>query len=193
MVCQTQQKSVVLIDVDDTIEDLLPAWCSVLNETHGRDVHPRQITEWDIGKFFPGLTKAQLYAPFSGREIWERIKPKNKAVKYVRQLMNDGYDVYLCTTTDYRNIRDKYDLVIRRYFPFISWSHVIVTSKKQLINADFLIDDGVHNLEGGNYTKILMTAPHNKKYDAETNGMYRVGNWKEAYKLIGKLSQRRTE
>lgn len=80
------------------------------------------------------------------------------------------------------------DLLFRR-FPFISWDQVIITSRKQLIKGDVLIDDGIHNLEGGDYIKILMTAPHNRDYDAEANGMIRVYNWKQIEEVINQLSE----
>lgn len=53
-----------------------------------------------------------------------------------------------------------------------------------MIKADFLIDDGVHNHEGGDYFKILVSAPHNRGYDAEANGMVRSENWKFTYDTI---------
>ena len=71
-----------------------------------------------------------------------------------------------------------------RLFPFLSWDRVIVTRRKQLIRGDVLIDDGIHNLEGGDYTKILFTAPYNRDYDAEANGMIRVKNWDEIVRII---------
>lgn len=80
------------------------------------------------------------------------------------------------------------DLLFRR-FPFISWDQVIITSRKQLIKGDVLIDDGIHNLEGGDYIKILVTAPHNRDYDAEANGMIRVYNWKQIEEVINQLSE----
>jgi len=52
---------------------------------------------------------------------------------------------------------------------------------------DFLLDDGTHNLEGGNYNKILFTAPHNKSYDTYKNNMYRADCWKDVYNIIHKL------
>ena len=75
-----------------------------------------------------------------------------------------------------------------RWFPFITWDQVIIAKRKQLIRGDVLIDDGIHNLEGGEYIKILMTAPHNRSYDAEGNGMIRVNSWKEIEKVIDGLS-----
>ena len=62
--------------------------------------------------------------------------------------------------------------------------NVITICNKQLLNADILVDDGVHNLVGGLYKKILMTASHNKDFDASSNGMVRVNNWQEAYDKI---------
>ena len=56
-----------------------------------------------------------------------------------------------------------------------------------MIKADFLIDDSIHNLENGDYNKLLMSMPHNLNYDAKENGMIRVNNWNEIYKEVNKL------
>ena len=64
-----------------------------------------------------------------------------------------------------------------------------MTRRKQLIRGDVLIDDGIHNLEGGAYKKILFTAPHNRHYDAEAHGMTRVNNWEEAVRIIDGMAQ----
>ena len=76
------------------------------------------------------------------------------------------------------------DEVLFRYFPFLTWDQVIVTTRKQLIRGDVLIDDGIHNLEGGNYRKILFTAPHNRYYDAAAHDMIRVNSWEEIVPVI---------
>ena len=55
------------------------------------------------------------------------------------------------------------------------------------------MDDRIHNLESGDYVKVLMTAPHNRDYDAEANGMIRVHNWKEAEEVIDGLNTRGRE
>lgn len=167
---------------------MLSAWCKRLNKTHNLNVKPTDITDWDITKFFPTLTTEEVYEPFSSEYFWSTVKPKDGAVEYVKKLIDDGFNVYLCTTTNYRNIAPKFEHVIKRYFPYIPWKSVIVTSNKQMIKADFLVDDGVHNLEGGDYTKVLVTMPHNLSYDAETNGMIRCDDWKEIYNTVVDLS-----
>ena len=66
---------------------------------------------------------------------------------------------------------------------------MIVTGRKQMVRGDVLIDDGVHNLEGGAYRKILFTAPHNRSYDAEANGMTRADNWDEVVRIIDGMKE----
>lgn len=178
-------KPVVLIDIDDTIANLLSAWCIYLNTKYETYVLPSNIREWDMQKAFPTLTKEQIYEPINNDDFWKTVQPKQDAMEYVKKLYDDGYyEIYLCTSTDYRNVKVKYECIVKRYFPYIQWNHVIVASNKQMIRADYLIDDGVHNLENGNFVRILMTAPHNMDYDAEANGMYRVSHWKEVYDII---------
>ena len=38
----------ILIDIDDTIEDLLAAWCKWLNDLYGLNVKPDEVTDWDV-------------------------------------------------------------------------------------------------------------------------------------------------
>lgn len=174
----------ILIDIDDTIIDLLPAWCEWLNRKHGTNVLYENITEWDMKKFFPMLSKEQIYEPICNDDFWSTIKAKPDASEYIKKLIDKGFNIYLCTSTDYRNVKVKYEKVIKKYFPYILWNQIIVAYKKQMIKADFLIDDGVHNLENGEYVKILMSAPHNQNYDTEKNRMIRADNWKAIYNII---------
>lgn len=174
----------VLIDIDDVIGDLLGAWCEWLNTTYVLDVKPDDITDWDISKFFPTLSKEQIFYPLHTELFWKDVKPKRGAVHYVKKLVTGGFKVFLCTTTDYKNVKPKFEYFVKVYFPFISWQQVIITSKKQMIKADFLVDDNIKNLQDGDYVKILMSAPHNMDYDAEANGMIRGTDWHSVYKTI---------
>ncbi len=175
---------VILIDLDDTIEELLQAWVYFLNSKYSMNVSVDDITDWDMCIFYPSLTRQQVFEPLHHDEFWKTVKPKPDAIEYVEKLFSEGYNIFLCTSTDYRNIRAKYEYIVKRYFPYIKWSNVIVVNNKQMIQADYLIDDGIHNLENGNFIKILMTAPHNRNYDASANGMLRANSWKEVYELI---------
>ena len=65
---------------------------------------------------------------------------------------------------------------------------MIVAAKKQMIRGDVMVDDGPHNLEGGDYIRILMNAPHNRSYNAEEHGMIRAFSWREIYGIISEIA-----
>ena len=130
-----------------------------------------------------------MYAPLFEDDFWDWVKPIDGASEALQKLIADGHKVLIVTTSNYHTLASKMERVLFKYFPFLTWNDVIITSHKQLVNGDVLIDDGIHNLEGGNYFKILMTAQHNKKYDAEANGMLRVETWVEVYSAITLLAE----
>lgn len=178
---------ILLVDMDDTIERLLEAWVRGVNERYDRNVTYDEITSWDVSAAYPGLTREQVYAIPAEPGFWGRVEPIPGAAESMRRLMDAGHDVFIVTATPPEQVQEKMHDLLFKYFPFLSWDQVIVTSKKQMIRGDVLIDDGVHNLEGGDYVKILMTAPHNRSYDAEENGMIRVHNWQQVEEVIQKI------
>lgn len=178
----------ILVDMDDTIENLAEAWVAYLNARHQTSTNLSDITDWDISKAFPTLTKEQVYAPLFEDAFWSWVKPMEGASEALQKLIADGHTVLIVTTSNYQTMAAKMEQVLFHYFPFLTWNDVIITAHKQLIKGDVLVDDGIHNLEGGDYFKILMTAPHNRNYDADKNGMYRVSSWSETYSAIQALA-----
>lgn len=184
------KKVAVLIDLDDTMTHLVRAWCQCLNQRYGTSVSENDILDWKISDYFPDLTEDQVFEPIHEDAFWQSVEPMADAQRYIKQLIDEGFDVYVCTASFFDTIKSKFEYVLGRYFPFISWNQVIVTKNKRMINGDILIDDGVHNLEGGAYEKILMSAPHNRGYDAELHGMTRVKSWKEAYDAVHRYASK---
>ena len=179
----------ILVDMDDTIEYLLREWLNWLNTRYARDVHEEDINDWNIMLAYPGLTDTQVYAPLFFEELWKRVKPMPDAVEYLKLLHDEGHEIYIVTSSNFHTIEMKLTEVLFKNFPFIDEDHVIVARKKQMIRGDIMIDDGPHNLIGGEYIKILMTAAHNRGFDAKANGMIRVHNWSEIYTIISGMGR----
>lgn len=182
-------KPTILVDMDDTLADLLPSWIAALNKIHGLNVNPDNIDDWDITKFFPLLTRYEIFEPLFTDDFWDTVKPKEGAVQYLKQRKDDGYKIYICTNTHYKTLREKMDRVLFKYFDYLSWNDLIIVKDKQLLDADFLVDDGVHNLIGGKYKGILMDAPHNRKFNEREHGIIRVKTWREIYALIKNMTE----
>ncbi len=174
----------ILVDMDDTIEKLLEALVKKANEQFHRNASVDDVTDWSIVCAFPGIAKREILDFMCEPGFWEGVKPIPGAAEALKHFMDEGHEVYIVTATESEHVEGKIKNVLFRYFPFLSWEQVIITSRKQMIRGDVLIDDGIHNLEGGDYRKILFTAPYNKDYDAEANGMIRVRTWDEIVRII---------
>lgn len=177
----------VLVDMDDTIEDLLGAWLYYLNDKYGCHVCECDVTDWDMKKFFPSLTGSEIYAPLYDDYFWRTVSPKVDAIKYVDLLSREGFNIYICTNSNFETIASKIKHILSPYFPCISYDHIIIAKDKQMILADVLVDDAPHNLINGYYNKILFTATHNKCIDEKAYGFIRCDNWEEVYNQIHSL------
>ena len=179
----------ILIDLDDVLHHLSDAWSEYLNKKYNRHVKMEEITSWEWEPFYPGLTREEIFEPLGNEDFWKTVKPFEGAAEVLQKLIDSGNEIYVVTASSYKGLRGKLDNTLFRYFPMIDYRHVIVAYNKQLIDGDILIDDNSENLEGGNYVKILMTAPYNKAYDAEANGMIRVNDWDEVYEAISMIAE----
>lgn len=178
----------ILVDLDDTLEQLLKAWVKRANEKFDRAVTLDEITDWNVAAPYTGISRKEVYDVTYEKGFWKSVEPMPGAADALMHFMDEGHEVYIVTATEPEHVEEKMTGLLFRYFPFISWNQVIITSRKQMIRGDVLIDDGIHNLEGGQYKKILFTAPHNRGYDAEVNGMIRVSNWDEAVRIIDEMA-----
>lgn len=178
------KKLTILTDLDDVLWDLLGEWIDELNWRHGTKVKFEDVAEWNVGKYFPSLTKDQLYAPLNEPEMWAVIRPLPEAREMLMKLIEEGHTVRVVTATFYRSVPMKITALLR-LFPFLKWEDVIIAHDKSVISGDVLIDDGEHNLTGGNAPmKFLFDRPHNRSFDAEKAGIRRVGSWRELYEAI---------
>ena len=178
----------ILVDMDDTIERLLEELVNRANRKFHQHVAVEDVTDWSIAPAFEGITKSQIMDAMNDEGFWMNVDPVPGAAEALKHFMDEGHEVYIVTATEMEHVTDKMRDLLFRCFPFLSWKQVVITRNKQLIRGDVLIDDGIHNLEGGDYAKILFTAPHNRYYDAEANGMIRADSWDEIIGIIDSMA-----
>ncbi len=175
---------VILVDMDDVLEQLVEAMVQYNNLHYGTDVRPCDIVEWNLTKAFPTLTREQVYSPEFDEAFWATVEPMPGADRVLRRLTEEGHEIYVVTASLYETLKQKMNDLLFRWYPFLDWDHVIVTANKQMIRGDVLIDDGPHNLTGGDYQKILFDRPHNRDFDEKSVGALRVYDWDGIYKQI---------
>lgn len=181
------KKLTILVDMDDTIEGLLDAWLIWMNAAHGCSVTREDITSWDMTRAYPNVAVNEIYTPLEEPAFWDSVEPIPGASEALQKWLARGHEVFIVTATPYTDIRPKMEKCLFKLFPFLKWENVIITGRKQLLRGDVLIDDGLHNLVDGPYEKILVTAPYNRPYPAEENGMLRVNTWAEIERAVEKL------
>ncbi len=180
----------ILVDMDDTIENLTEAWIRYANARFGTDVDPQSVRTWDPSEAFVTVPHRAMYDLVLEEDLYRTVRPIPGAAEALLRLTEQGHRVYIVTNTEYQIARVKMEEVLFRYFPFLTWDQVIFCTKKQMIRGDVLIDDAPQNLLGGDYEKILFSAPHNTDFDAEAHGMTRVRGWDEAYAAVRALTEK---
>lgn len=181
------RKLTILVDMDDVLENLVERWVDTLNERYGTSVAYGDVTTWDIASIFPSLTKEQVFSPLYDDAFWQTLSTLPKSAENLRRLIDDGHTVRIVTASYYETLPSKMDWLFKHY-PYLDWNDVIVAHDKKLICGDVLIDDAIHNLEGGKYEKILFSRPYNLGYDARSNGMNRVHGWDDIYEVIQRIA-----
>lgn len=178
----------ILCDADDTIEHLLPHWLDALNRAYQKDVKPEDIHSWNLALAYPDLTSEQVFAPIYTKAFWENITPMEDSQYYLERLIEDGHKVYILSAANFETSDVKVEKLLK-LFPFLDWTKIILAHDKQMIRGDVLIDDGIHNLKGGHYRKLLFHQPHNAEIDEIQYGAIRVHSWKETYELINQFAK----
>lgn len=173
----------ILVDMDDTIENLCEAWVAELNKRHGTRVKTTDIREWDMCKAFPTLTTRQIYAPLFDEAFWDTVKPIDGAADALFKLKSEGHRIVIVTASHPDTVSMKMNRVLFKYFPFLTYKDVVIASQKDLISGDVVIDDNPLNLNRENICKtlnILFSAPHNRSFNEEDAGFFRADTWDAA-------------
>lgn len=173
----------ILIDADDVAETLQYSWVNAVNKKYGTSATVEDVTDWDVSKAFPTLTKQQVYGVLQEDDMWANLTPTPGAQEYMKRLHDEGHELYIVTATDFRTCRVKIERILE-LFPFLDAEHIIIAHNKQMVTGDVLIDDGPHNLVNGPYFRIHFDQPHNRGIDEKKYGMYRAVGWDQAYRLI---------
>ena len=175
---------ILLIDLDDTVWELLNPWIKYLNKRYNLNASSYKISNWDISVHFPNyLDRELVYHPLIEKEFWDLITPKKDAVYYIEKL-NRFCDIYFVTATNYKNLNYKVN-ILEKHFPFISITKLITCYNKDLIKGDLLVDDYINNIKDRNLDSILCTSVHNRNLNiSKYSHITRCNNWKEIYDYI---------
>jgi len=173
------------LDFDCILANTTEAWVNLYNRYVNGNLEIDNITEWNISKFVPEKHKGIIMDLLFNKRLWESIQPLPDSQYYTSLLCKD-YDVYVITNTHWKTYKAKVEWLIKQY-PYIDTNNIIVTSKKQMIDVDLLVDDYEMNLISGSYNKVLLNYPWNKNVNDKEHGIVRAYDWKGIYDAVHTL------
>ena len=173
----------ILIDADDVLDDLLPAWVAVLNRLSGQNLTPEDIDGWYIPQYYPTLPVETVYAVTDQPELWDTVGAVPGAVDGLKSLLDAGHQVRIVSASHYSSLRFKIPRLLE-LFPYLSWYNFIITSNKELVRGDIIVDDNPDNMMDPSKFNILFDRPHNRSCNEAGRGAVRVHDWDEVLLAI---------
>lgn len=161
----------IILDFDEVLYSLTQEAIEKCNKEYN--------TNYELEKLETYFVPEDLLRCMS--EVLYEKGDKDNALIYVRQLCEE-HDVYICSASMMENLYEKVEW-IKKHLPQIGWDKTIVMKNKHLLNADVIVDDAPHNLQGNPIKyKIMIDMPYNKH--VKDKDIHRVKNMKEAKELI---------
>jgi len=185
------RKPILLIDMDCILVNMLPYWLDIYNEMSGENISSKDITEYEIRNF---VKEPDLFDKILHEEgFFTNMKPMPGAVKYMRKLIEEGFDIVILTQPPRKSayaVKEKTDW-LGKYFPEYDPANIVFCHRKELIDGDILFDDKpAHLVDWKKYhprgTTITIEYPYNKDAPADVRFANQRNAWREFYELMSK-------
>lgn len=174
--------------MDEVLCSTVKPWLKLYNDDYSDCVKFNDLVEFNLHKFTKKCNLKQLQYYISQPGFFKNLKPINDSIKCVKQLFEKGHDIIIATSTPQYSVTGWYDKQqwLLKWLSFLPVDNFVSIKRKDLIYADIIFDDAIHNVEHFKGIGVLMTRPWNKDFDAD----FRVNNWKEFVKLIEDIDSR---
>jgi 5'(3')-deoxyribonucleotidase len=154
------RKKRIAIDLDDTLNNLCDSWLPPYNKDYNDHLKRENLVKWKID---------ELVKPECGNKIYDYLREpgffKNLNIqpeaKEVTEWLVKYYDIQIVTAYFPESCVDKADF-IKIQLPHIDPKNIIFCNDKSWIKADYMIDDGAHNILGFEGQGIVVDAPYNR-------------------------------
>lgn len=179
------RKPIIAIDMDDTMVFLMKA---VMND-HNRK-HPDymlrydQMIAFDESMLHPDYDK---YAFLKGEDTYYHLEMVDEYVVPEIKKLHKKYDVIIVTSAFPETVLDKWRWM-ETYLPFIPHDNFFTGKRKDLINADILIDDAIHNVNkwvGSDSNRPAIVPSHHWNQELRTLPLVTMKEgWKDMCEVV---------
>jgi len=187
---KTNKKKILLLDLDDTLNKLVPRWLQFYNKDFNDNLQIENIKSWDICNYVKPTCGHKIYDYLLLPDLFRDLDIQPNAYEVTKWLLN-YVDIYIVTSYIYQTCVDKVKW-IKKHLPHIDTNNIVFCNNKGLIKADYIIDDGDHNILDFQKTNLLglpiiFDMPWNRDFKDKYNKSLRVKNWIEIQELFEKI------
>lgn len=156
-------RKVLAIDQDYVVAKLLSKWLDHYNKDYNDNLTVDDLVDWDVSLSVKPECGDKIYDYLSLHKFYRDLEVVENSQETIKEL-SKHYDIFFVTDAMFNRMsfKSKFDW-LREHFPFIPKDNIVFCGNKSIIKADYLIDDGLHNLEGFQGHGILFDAPYNRK------------------------------
>lgn len=165
-------RPIVILDCDDVLYVCTEYAIELANKEYRYipRLDVREVTSWGM----TGRRTDIIFKYMAKKSFYKKQPVIDGAVDFINELLALGCEIIICTAVD----GDKATIRIKRLlkdFPMINPKNIFVGSRKDILRADILLDDGPHNVDVDNDNikyRIAMARPWNSKVSAKRVSSY---------------------
>jgi 5'-nucleotidase len=156
-------RPIIAVDIDEVCADLLDEWVRRYNKKYKDELKVESITTWDIVNFVKPECGKDIYNLLKDPHFYDSVQPFSDALRAIEDLRELGRVVYVTTCAPGTMDQKFFWLQRHGFLPDTSSAinDYIPCKDKWLVNADILLDDGIHNVEPFPKAALLVQHTHN--------------------------------
>lgn len=158
----------VIIDMDETICDLLGPAIQIYNERLGKDLKREDIKVYGMDDY------SYLHQIYKEPGFFLNLKPFSDAIIVIDAMIIFGHDVIIASDPQCMGsiASQKYEW-LKNYLPMLPEQNIMLGSRKDILRGDMIFDDAPKYLTNFEGITVAMDRPYNRDIEVD----YRVQNW----------------
>lgn len=183
----------IALDFDETLFPTLERVIEIYNKRHNSNLEFTQVTTYNLYDSFSTSIADELIELFTDKDVYNNLQPYKGAIRAVKSLVEQGYEIYVATASDVKNIEWKEEL-LQKHFPFIPKNNLIRIYNKSLLNVDVLVDDNIDNLKSTFADRVCFNQNWNQNSEADyAYSICRIHHWGEINNIINLIERKEKE
>ena len=172
-----RERKVLLVDQDDVLVEFNKGICDIINSQFGTRYRIDDVHAWNLNLVFK---EHELQYIRQNPQTYMDLVPVKDSQLYLG-ILSRYMDIYMVSAAWWESVPYKVEWM-KKYFPWFKESNMVFTRDKSIVYGDYIIDDGVHNIDSilkhqPNMKTILMNSSHNKQY--RNDKVKRCYDWEE--------------